>query len=102
MARGTGPEVRDDILLFVLPTPVGPRERSSDICSRTAATNSCKGSRAPPAKDIEGLLGSLVHVGIAEAHRLEESLRLIEVSSRANCLVRPNHLEHRVPSAQQL
>ena len=28
-------------------------------------------------KDIDGLLGSLVRMGIAEAHRLEERLRLI-------------------------
>ena len=34
-------------------------------------------SDQPLRKDIDGLLGSLVRMGIAEAHRLEESLRLI-------------------------
>jgi hypothetical protein len=35
------------------------------------------GSDQPFRKDIDALLGSLVRMGIAEAHRLEESLRLI-------------------------
>ena len=34
-------------------------------------------SDQPLRKDIDGVLGSLVRMGIAEAHRLEESLRLI-------------------------
>jgi hypothetical protein len=34
-------------------------------------------SDQPLRKDIDGLLGSLVRLGIAEAHRLEESLRLV-------------------------
>ena len=29
-------------------------------------------------KDIDGLLATLVHMGVAEAHRLEESLGLLQ------------------------
>ena len=32
----------------------------------------------PLRKDIDSLLASLVRMGVAEAHRLEESLRLLQ------------------------
>jgi hypothetical protein len=35
------------------------------------------GMDQPLRKDIESLLGDLVRMGIAEAHRLEESFRII-------------------------
>jgi hypothetical protein len=35
------------------------------------------GLNQPFRKDIDALLGSLVRMGVAEAHRLEESFRLI-------------------------